>query len=555
MTSAPLTPSPFSRLVAWLAGERTLLSIAVVYSVGIGLLSLVVPVAVQSLVNSVAFGNLLQPLVVLTLIVLAGLGFSSILQGLRTYVVELLQRRVMVSVSSDSMNRLLRARVDAFDGHHGPELVNRFLEVVTVQKSGAMLLIDGLSILMQTTIGMILLGVYHPWLLAFDFLLLLFILIVLFPMGRGAVRTSILESKAKYELVAWLEEIARWPALFKSRAGLVYATRRTDELVKDYLTYRSKHFRILLRQIMGSLTLQAIASALLLGGGGWLVIQRQLTLGQLVAAELVVTLVVSGFSKFGKQLETFYDLSAAVDKLAYISDLPAEHSGKDELPRSKNGIAVTFRDVGFAYAGAKRPVLENVSWNLVPGGRYALTGTGKSTVLDLIYGLRTPGNGGIDIDAIEIRDINLDSLRSQIALVRQPEIFQGTLAQNLRLVNPEASSHDMRDALNRVGLLEELRDFPDGLDTKLSTGGLPFSQGQATRLMIARALLTQPRLLLLDECLDLIEDPALRRRLMDDLFAKSNPWTVLVVTNNPEIRALCDQTFLIKDGQLQLVKN
>ena len=547
--------SPFSRLLAWLTGEKTLLLITVVYSIGIGLLSLVVPVAVQSLVNSVAFGNLLQPLAVLTLIVLAGLGFSAVLQGMRTYVVELLQRRVLVSVASDSMNRLLRAKVEAFDGYHGPELVNRFLEVVTVQKSGAMLLIDGLSILMQTTIGMILLGVYHPWLLAFDFLLLLFILVVLFPMGRGAVKTSILESKAKYELVAWLEEIARWPALFKSKNGLQYATHRTDELVQDYLTYRGKHFRILLRQILGSLTMQAVASALLLGVGGWLVIQRQLTLGQLVAAELVVTLVVSGFSKFGKQLETFYDLSAAVDKLGYLSDLPAEENGKEELPRSMNGIGITFRDVHFTYGEGKRAVLENANWKLEAGGRYALTGTGKSTVLNLIFGLRTPNKGGIDIDSIEIRDLNLDSMRAQIALVRQPEIFQGTLAQNLRLVSPEASSHDMRDALNRVGLLEDLRESTDGLETKLSTGGLPFSQGQATRLMIARAILSKPRLLILDECLDLIEDPELRQRILTDLFARTNPWTVLVVTNNTDVRALCDETYLVKEGTLQMVRN
>ena len=180
-----------------------------IYSVAIGLLSLVVSVAVQSLVNTVAFGNLLQPLFVLTLVVLAGLGFSGVLQGLRTFVVELLQRRIFVRISSDVVHKLLRAKVEAFDGHHGPELVNRFLEVVTVQKSGALLLIDGLSILMQTSIGMILLAVYHPWLLAFDVLLFLAILVVLFPMGRGAVATSILESKAKYELVAWLEEIAR----------------------------------------------------------------------------------------------------------------------------------------------------------------------------------------------------------------------------------------------------------------------------------------------------------------------------------------------------------
>ncbi len=542
--------SPLLLVRAWLASERKLLWIAVIYSVAIGLLSLVVPVAVQSLVNTVAFGNLLQPLVVLTLVVLAGLGFSGILQGLRTFVVELLQRRIFVRISSDVVGKLLRARVEAFDGHHGPELVNRFLEVVTVQKSGAILLIDGLSILMQTTIGMILLAVYHPWLLAFDVLLFLAILVVLFPMGRGAIGTSILESKAKYELVAWLEEIARWPASFKPANGSAYATDRADGLVKKYLGYRAKHFRILIRQILGSLWLHALASAVLLGAGGWLVIQRQLTLGQLVAAELVVTLVVSGFSKFGKQLETFYDLCAAADKLSYLTELPLEASGKETLAEKAQGAQVIFRDVRFRYQEGEL-MLTDASCIIPAGARAALTGHGKTTLLDLIYALRTPAGGEIEIDALDMRDIRLESLRAQTGLVRRAEIFHGSIADNLRVASPGAGAVEMRAALDRAGLLDEIRNLPNGLETQLVTGGLPLSHSQALRLMIAREVLKRPRLLLLDECLDEIEDVKLRSRIMAGLFDPGNPWTVIVATKNPEIRAACEQHFHLEDGILR----
>ncbi|MBL8234226.1 MAG: ABC transporter ATP-binding protein, partial [Bryobacterales bacterium] len=461
--------SPFVRLRGWLKAERTDLWVAVVYSIAIGLLSLVVPIAVQSVVNTIAFGTLLQPLVVLVLIVLVGLGFSTVLQGLRTYVIEIIQRRVLVRVSTDAVFRLLRAKPEAYDHHHGPELVNRFLEVVTVQKSGAMLLIDGLSIFMQMVVGMALLAVYHPLLLAYDVFLLVAIFVVIFPMGTGAIATSIKESKAKYSLVAWLEELARFPITFKSKRGSDYAVERTDSLVGEYLNYRGKHFRILLRQIIGSLALQAIASSVLLGVGGYLVIDRQLTLGQLIAAELIVTVVVSGFSKFGKQLETFYDLTAAVDKLGYLTDLPLEKSGPDPLPAKPTPASLDMRSVSFSYG--KKPVLRDVNWHVPAGKRAALIGNGKSTFFDVIFGLREAQGGLIEVDGSDTREIRKIDLRSQIVLVREPEIFHGSVTDNLRLASSDITSAELRQVLESIGLLDEIQALPHGLNTELQTGG------------------------------------------------------------------------------------
>ena len=254
---------PLRRLLALMRAETSDLWIVIIYSAGVGLLSLVVPVAVQSLVNTVAFGSLLQPLVVLTLFVLVALGFSAVMNAFRVYVVELIQRRLFVRVSTDVTQRLLRVKLAAFDRMHGPELVNRFFDVVTVQKSAALLLIEGSSLVMQTIVGMILLAVYHPLLLAFDLILIISMVVIIFVLGRGAIPTAIKESKSKYQMAAWLEELASHLSTFRSTSAARYALERADELAMLYVERRRTHFKIVLRQIVGSLLLQAVASAVL----------------------------------------------------------------------------------------------------------------------------------------------------------------------------------------------------------------------------------------------------------------------------------------------------
>ena len=523
--------------------------IAVVYSGVIGLLTLAMPVATQSLVNTVAFGNLLQPLIVLTLLVLLGLSLSTVLQSLRIYVVELVQRRVFVRISSTVTTRLLAAKPEIFDRYHGPELVNRFFDVVTLQKSGAMLLIDGMSVAMQTTIGMILLALYHPWLLAFDVLLLAIILIVLFPLGRGAVDTAIQESKAKYAVAAWLEEIARFPGTFKTAPGLRYATERANGLVQNYLDQRRGHFRILLRQIVGSIGLQAVALAGLLGVGGWLVIERQLTLGQLIAAELVVALIVSGVSKLGKHLELFYDLLAGIDKLGYLTDLPAEAAHGEAMEPSDVGAAVTVRSLDYTTDGGK-PLFENLSLEAAPGERIgflANRGRGKSTLLKMLCAHEMPGRGSIQIDGLEVKELDKAVLRAQVLLLDDVEIFDGTVLNNVTL---DAASRriDARRTLEAVGLLDELVQLPSGLDARLSTGGQPLSPRQAKRLIFARALLARPRVLLVDELLDRMGDLGEEDKLLDALFSKTVPWTMLVVSSDSAVLSRCDRVYELVDG-------
>jgi len=544
---------PITRLRALLQGERQTLSVAIVYSVAIGLLSLVVPIAVQSLVNTIAFGSATQPLVVLTALVAIGLGISAVINALRAGVVELIQRSLFARTAIDVTHRLLRVRAEAFDRYHGPELVNRFFDVVTVQKSAALLLIDGLSVVMQTTIGMVLLALYHPWLLAFDVLIIVAMLFIVFVLGRGAIATSIAESKTKYALEAWLEQIASHLVTFKSKGGPEYATRRSQALLEDYLTYRSKHFRILLRQIIGSFALQAVASSLLLGIGGWLVIERQLTLGQLVAAELIVALMVSAFTKFGKQLEVFYDLVAAIDKLGALVDLPLERAGGEAVLATTGPAAVTLTSLRISYPDSQAAALAIESLEIAAGERVGVTGpvgSGKSTLSDVLFGLRAPDHGAMLLDGFDTRDIPLSDLRQCVSLVRALEVFPGSVIDNVRLGREDSSLADVTDALRRVGLHDELLSLPDGLSTKLHPSGRPLSSRQAWRLMVARAILGQPRLLVVDGVLDQFDHAEERDQLVQLLFGAEAPWTLICVTDEPALLARCSRVVTLRGGQL-----
>ncbi len=537
----PHGPSPTQRLFGLLRSETRDLWVVLTYAVGVGLLSLVVPIATASLVNTVSFGTVIQPLVVLTFLVLVGLSFEGLMRALQFWVVEVLQRRIFVKVALDLARRLPRVHATAFDRASGPELVNRFFDVLTVQKTAATLLLDGLAVLLQALIGTLLLAFYHPILLAFDAVLVAGMFVILVPLGRGAIDTSVQESKAKYAVAAWLEEIARLTHAFRGGAPADFAERRVDQLSQRYLSARAAHFAIVFRQHVGSLTFKAVLSAALLGVGGWLVIQRGLTIGQLAAAELVVTAVVAGMAKFAKQLESWYDLVTAADKLGHLTDLPLERTDGHDVPDvSPRGVRLELRTVTFSHDG-RSDALRDVSLSVAPNSRVAVlgrSGSGKSTLAELITGRRVAQSGNVFIEGADLRELSLDAVRAAVAVVRDVEIFDGTVAENVSVGRPDVTPERVRAALSALRLDDEVAALSDGVNTWLSTRGAPLSATQAHTLMFARAIASQPRMIIVDGALDGL-DAEVVRDVMAALTAPGAPWTLLVLTHRDEIAAMC----------------
>jgi ABC-type bacteriocin/lantibiotic exporter with double-glycine peptidase domain len=367
------------------------------------------------------------------------------------------------------------------------------------------------------------------------------ILLIVFGLGRGAVRTAIRESKAKYKIAAWLEELARHPTAFKLHGGSRFALERADQLAVDWLDMRRAHFYVVIRQVLSALGLQAIAATALLGLGGWLVILGELTLGQLVAAELIVMVIVNYFAKLGKHLESFYDLLAAVDKLGQLFDLDVEAHDKLFHLRDGEPAALSVRGVSYSYGST--PTISDCDLELTPGESVALTGpagSGKSTLFDLICGLRPAASGHLELDGIDLREMRPDSLREHLAIARGIEIFHGKIDENVHLNRPNVRVSDVRDALEAVGLLDEILRLPEGLNTVIQTNGAPLTHSQTVRLMLARAIADRPRLLLIDGTLDGLSDEALRP-LLDKLTMAHTGWTLLVATGRNAIAEACDR--------------
>ena len=298
-------------------------------------------------------------------------GLCRCARALIAYVVEIIQRRLFIRVVEDLAYRLPSVDPVAMESKYGPRAVNRFFDIVTVQKVVSTLLVDGVSLIIQTAIGMFILAFYHPFLLGYDVVLLILFAVVVFGLGRGAVKTAIKESKAKYHVAYWLEELTRLPTAFKLHSGPQFAMGRADQLAIEWLDARRKHFRVVIRQMIFALGLQAIASTVLLGLGGWLVITGELTLGQLVAAELIVMMIVGSFTKLGKHLESFYDLLASVDKLGALFDLPIEpHDDMFHLAKG-TPAAVTLRGAWWP-----RTMMSRCRWRLSLASPWRSVATG-----------------------------------------------------------------------------------------------------------------------------------------------------------------------------------
>jgi len=532
--------SPLSRFRSLLRLEMRDIWTLILFALVAGVMSLATPLAVESLVNTVAWGTYLQPLFVLSFILLCFLSFAGFLRALQTVIAEVLQQRIFVRIVGDLGYRFARARREALDGEDAAELSNRFFDIMTIQKATALLLLDGMAIVVQTIIGLILLAFYHPFLLGFDIVLVLSMTVITWMLGRGAIRSAISESIVKYRIGHWMQDVLANPTAFHMHGGSDYAVDHTNRMTVEYLLARRNHFRVLLRQFAFALGLQAVASTVLLGVGGWLVVSGELTLGQLVASELVVTAIVSAFSKIGKSLESFYDLMAAVDKVGHLLDLPVEpapqycHPGEGPAQVRWQNLALTSADPHHSLS----------NYTIDPGARVGVTGcssSGKTWLFEVLAGLRQPPQGFAEVAGLDVREVDLISNGSLVSLARSPEIFHGTLLENVRLGRGWLSESNVRSAMELVGVWDEALELSHGIDTMLQTGGYPLSNAQRARLMLARAIVAQPRVLLIDGTLDLLPPPE-RLEVWEKLSSKLHPWTLIICTYDERILASCDQT-------------
>jgi len=523
MASSATSQPPLQRLRALTRLEKGDVRTIIAFGVVTGLLSLATPLAIQVLINWLAFGSLLQPIFWLGGGLLAVLSLAAWLQVLQRMAVEAVERRLFLRAVSDLSSRLPRADVRTFDTQSPSDLANRFFDVLTLQKAAATLLLDGLNAILQVLVAIALLAVYHPWLLVYDLVLIFSMIALVFLPARRGEASAIVESKAKYAMAHWIEEVMRrGPVL---RQGSDLATQHAEELSRYWLKAREKHFRVFLLQLSGARVFQVLASVGLLILTGSLVLRGELTIGQLVAAEFIVAAAVAGFLKFADKLDTVYDLLAGLDKLGQLVDLPGE--------RSVGAIT--------SNASSAKVELEHIQLHkddpstsfVIPAGAkmllYAPRTSGRSPLAEVAVGLRTPESGIVRRDGTSHHLMKADALHESSMLLRADGLLEGSIRQNLTL-GRRLPDHELLEALRDVGMMDELDTLADGLDTQLQANGAPLTPADVRALLVARALLDSPQVLVVDGLLD-NASAAERARLLNLLMTL--PSTTLVLTSQP----------------------
>lgn len=491
--------------------------LAILYSVLISVFTLAVPISVQLLINSVAFVTLAQPIIILGLVLFILLIFAGILNIFQTYLVEIFQRKFFARMSAEIAMQISKSDHSKIQESNQTELVNRFFDVTTVQKIVPKFVTDTSSLILQVIFGLILVAFYHPVLLIFNLFIIITMYLIWNLFYRKSTLSAFMESRRKYDMAGWLEEIARNTDSFKSEIAQKYARLKVDFLTKQYLKERKNHFHYLFKQIIALFLLYAIANALLLIFGGYLVINNQLSLGQLVASELVLSAILYRISKFGKDFEDFYDLIAACEKLSQFYNIP--------LTRNK-GISISDDKIDVSLDNVEKQFLnDNYKFNLLfkDERSYLISTNNSSTqnlLMDLLKGYELSDRGSVLFNNHDLKKINIHNLHTKIATIDDALMIEGNLREYLTL-NLKTCEDNLEKLLDDLGVLEFMKKNNLDLDSRIIPSGWPFFDNEKVILKVAKAILEDPKVIIINEIFDTIRYID-KKRIMNYLMTHTN---------------------------------
>ncbi len=549
----PITP--WQRLTRLLRMDKREIGHIYLYAVIGGAISLSLPLGVQAIINLISGGQVATSWGVLIAFVTVGVGFTGVLQVMQLALAENIQQRLFARSALEFAFRIPRITREAAGGRYLPELVNRFFDTVSVQKGLAKLLLDIPLALLQIMLSLVLLAVYHPFFIAFGFILLVMLWLIFRFTGRKGLATSLEESSFKYRVAYWLEELGRNQDTFKMIGSTSMPIQRTDELVVGYVNARKAHFKVLLGQYGALVVFKVVVTLALLALGGALVINEQMNLGQFVAAEIVIILLINAVEKMILNMATVYDLLTALEKIGQVTDIALEPSGGLKVvPRTgTQGLDVRTKELGYRSGWNERAVLEDIDLHLAPGEKVCLSGTngsGKTTLLRILGGGMPATSGTVLLDEHPINSLDLEHVRSMIGdSLSHEDVFIGSVMDNITVGRSWVTEEDVIAACRVTGLFEQLSLLPNGLLTDLDPQGARLPKSLVKRIVLARGIAGSPRLLLLEDGMQDWE-PEEREKLLGWITDPARTWTLLVVSNDPWVQQHCSRVLYLRNGRI-----
>lgn len=543
----------WQRLINLLKLEKRDVLQILYYAVFAGGVGLILPLGIQAIINLIQGAQVSTSWIVLVVLVTLSVSFTGTLQLMQLRIVENLQQKIFTKSAIEFAYRFPKIKMSELHNFYPPELANRFFDTIMVQKGISKMLLDIPASLLQIIFGLLLLSFYHPFFIIYGlFLIILIYLVFKFTINKG-LATSLEESKFKYKVAHWIQEIARSIISFKLSGKTSLALQKNDSLVKDYLDARESHFRVLVIQYIQMIGFKVLVTAGLLLIGGLLVLNQQMNIGQFVAAEIIILLVINSVEKLILSLETMYDVLTSLEKIGQVVDKELE-SQTGEMPfKESECFKINLENVSYTTKNRDSSILSKINISIEPNTSVLIqgaNGAGKSTLMRIIAGILQPSKGAIYINDVSLKGIHLNHYRAQIGHTLSGETpFEGTILENITFGDPYISEHTVNWAIEKTGLREFVKHQPKGVKTIIYPEGKQISDTIAKKILLSRALVKKPSLLILEDPLEQF-DTEEAKNIIDFILDDSHKWTVIVVGQHERWKQKCNRVIDLENGKI-----
>lgn len=547
---------PYKRFWKLLHKDKKEIRNIYVYAIFIGLINLSLPLGIQAIINLIQGGYISTSWIMLVIFVVLGVALAGIMQIYQLRITENLQQKIFTRAAFEFAYRIPRIKIEALFKKHLPELTNRFFDIISVQKGLSKVLLDFSTAGLQLFFGLVLLSLYHPFFIVFSIVMFILVVLLFVLNARVGLETSLEESKNKYKLVDWLENLANNFLPFKLAGSTRLSRDRTNCHTDEYLESREGHFKILVRLYSFLVLFKVLVTTGLLLLGGILVMEQQMNIGQFVAAEIIIIMVMNSVEKMTLSLDTIFDVLTALEKISEVTDLTLEEDTdiEDTKGFEKQGVAIQVDQLNFVFPGRVTNTLNDISFEIKSNENIMITGpdrSGKSALLNYLTGIYELQGERFSINELPKENWKKETLRNYIgAHFKDQEFINGTVMENITLGRDRATFENVQKTIKDLGLESLIKELPEGYNTKLLPRHNSLPQGDVQKLFLARAIVDQPSLLLIEDTFDCL-DPKDKCQIIDYLTAKDRPWTLVAVSEDQYWAKASDRIFVMENGYLK----
>lgn len=560
LEKASETSSSLGRYFELIVPYRVILLEIALASIAIQIFGLIVPLLTQLLLDRVVVQRSdLTLTAVGSGLLIFGL-FRVAMTGLRQYLLAHTANRIDLALIVGFVDRTFRLPLSFFETRYVGDIISRIQENRKIQK---FLTGEALSIVLDLLTVFLYIGLmlWYSWKLS-----LLVLALVPFFVLMALIATPFLKRISREIFNAYNQETKY---LIQSLTGIrTIKSMAVEPLVRAHWEelFGESIRKNFSGQLIGN-TLQIASSLIqtlitvgLLWFGAWQVIHDELTIGQLVAFNMLLGNVIDPFNRLAMLWNELQEVLIAVERIEDVIDSPVEEDLQDSSQQYLPPLLghIRFENVTFRYqAQSEVNILENISFEVLPGQMVALvgrSGSGKTTISKMVLGFYTPVEGRILIDGYDVASLSLQSLRSQVGVVDQDTfLFGGTIRENISLGRNDAPLSEIVEAAKQAGAHEFIQELPMGYETQIGEGGGMLSGGQRQRIAIARALLGNSRLLILDEATSNLDTES-ERIIQQNLSTIARNRTTLVIAHrlstvrNADLILVLDRGVLVESG-------